>query len=716
MLELGLIGRRRVRLVRQSESAECGLASLAMVAGFHGLDIDLGTLRRRFPPSQRGATLKTLMEVADGIGFTPRAVKVSLERLGDLQLPAVLHWDMNHFVVLERVTGSAEGFKALVHNPDGRSEWLPSAEVSRHFTGVALELRPGAGFTQGEQRQSLQLRQLWGKATGFKRSLGQVLVLSVVLQVVVMAGPYYMQIAVDSALPAMDHNLLVVLALGFGLLVLIEAAAETLRAFVLLAASSSLSFGIASNIVRHLLRLPVEWFNRRDMGDILSRFQSINPVQTVLTSDAVESLIDGVMTIAVLIIMYWYSPALATVALVAFILYALLRLLSFEREREATEATIVFRGKEQSSLMETIRGITTLRLFGRETLRHGLWQARMTDAVNSDVRARRIAIWQHAGNIVIFGLEHVIIIWIAVGMVMSGSGFSLGMLFAFMAYKRQFTVRAADLTAKWIAFRKLRLHLDRLSDIALSPEDRGVEPEGAPREPLQGALELRGVTYRYSDSDPQVLKGVDLAVAPGEHLVITGTSGGGKSTLMKVMLGLVPPESGEVLVDGVPLARYGLRSFRGQIAAVMQEDSLFTGSLAENIALFDDAVDMERVAEVAAIAAIHDEIKAMPMQYETQVGDMGSTLSGGQKQRVLLARALYRQPRILFIDEGTSHLDPTREQEITAAISRMGVTRISIAHRQETVASGDRVFELKAGRLIDLPRLRRGAAGSAASP
>lgn len=700
MLDLGLTSRKRIRLVRQSESAECGLACLAMTAGYHGLDIDLGTLRRRFPPSQRGATLKTLMEIADAIGLIPRGVKLGLDRLGNLHLPAILHWDMNHFVVLEAVTGSGERGRALIHNPDGRTAWLDITEVSKHFTGVALELRPGPEFVRGEQRQSLRLWELWGRATGLKRSLAQVLVLSVVLQATVMIAPYYMQLAVDSALPAMDEDLLVVLALGFGLLVLIEVAAETLRGFVLLAASSLLSFGIASNVVRHLLRLPVEWFSRREMGDVLSRFQSITPIQSILTSGAVESLIDGVMAIFLLAVMFWYSPALASIALFAFLLYALTRALSFEREREALEASIVLRGKEQTSLMETIRGITTLRLFGRETVRHGLWQARMADVVNSDVRAYRISTWQHAGNMTIFGIENIVIVWLAVNLVMSGSGFSLGMMFAFMAYKFQFTGRASALVQKWVAFRKLRLHLDRLADIALSPQDRGMGDAESPVVELRGEIELRDIAFRYSPTDPLVLVDVDLKVSPGEHLVITGASGGGKSTLVKVMLGLVSPHEGQIFVDGIPLNQYGLRNYRSQIAAVMQEDSLFTGTLAENIALFDDTIDYERVAEVASISAIHEDIKLMPMQYDTLVGDMGSTLSGGQKQRVLLARALYRRPRILVIDEGTSHLDPARERQITAAISAMGITRVSIAHRKETIDSADRVLELRDGRLV----------------
>lgn len=216
---------------------------------------------------------------------------------------------------------------------------------------------------------------------------------------------------------------------------------------------------------------------------------------------------------------------------------------------------------------------------------------------------------------------------------------------------------------------------------------------------LKGKIELRDVFYRYSPSDPLVLDGVNLTVEPGEHVAITGPSGDGKSTLVKLLLGLVEPDAGAGLADGLPLARFGYKSFHEQVAAVLQEDSLFAGSLADNIALFDDTVDMNRVVAAAMAASIHDDITRMPMQYETLVGDMGSTLSGGQKQRVLLARALYRQPKILIMDEGTAHLDTAHEHAVNAAISAMGITRIIIAHRQETIAQASRVLVMAGGKL-----------------
>lgn len=349
--------------------------------------------------------------------------------------------------------------------------------------------------------------------------------------------------------------------------------------------------------------------------------------------------------------------------------------------------------------------MTTLRLFGRETLRHALWQTQLTDAVNADVRVARIRIWQSAANTLIFGIENILAIWLAVGFVIDGKGFSVGMVFAYLAYKSQFMEKSAALINQAIAFKMLGLHLERLSDITLSDEDKSFGASADIETEVRGKIELRDVFYRYAPSDPLVLDGLNLTIEPGEHIAITGPSGGGKSTLVKLLLGLVEPVAGELLVDGLPLNRFGYKSYREQIGAVLQEDSLFAGTIADNIALFDDAVDMDRLVAAAVAASIHADIIGMPMRYETLVGDMGSTLSGGQKQRLLLARALYRQPKILIMDEGTAHLDVQHEQAVNAAIATLGITRIIIAHRQETIAQAQRVVVMLAGKLHALQNL-----------
>ena len=693
-LHTGFTAAKRVRLVRQTEMTECGLACLAMIAGSYGFDVDLGSLRRRFQPSMRGASLKSLIAMADAMGLSARAVKLPLEELANLHVPAVLHWDMNHFVVVERVKRG----KVLIHNPDGRSRWCGLAEVSKHFTGVALELRPADDFETGRQRQTLKLSQLWRRMTGLKRALVQTLVLSLVMQAFVLASPYYMQVALDSVLPALDHDLLTVLALGFGLFTLINGGASLLRSFVLLSAGSSLGYGVASNIARRLFRLPVDWFEKRHVGDILSRFQSVTPIQQALTQGAVGALIDGVLAVLILAVMLFYSIKLTLIALAAFALYAIVRVISFAAQRDAQEEAIVASGKEQTTMVESVRGIVTLRLFNRESARHALWQTKLADSVNANIHLSRIGIWQSVANTLLFGLENILTIWLAIGLVISG-GFSVGMVFAYLAYKTQFTQRAASLIDQAINFRMLGLHLDRLSDIALADQDSGFNQPPVARTDLSGRVELRNVRFRYSPTDPWVLDGINLVIEPGEHLAITGPSGGGKSTLVKVMLGLLEPDSGEVLVDGLPLKQFGYSHYREQVGAVLQDDHLFGGSIADNIALFEDSPNMERIFGAAQAAAIHDDIARMPMGYETLVGDMGSSLSGGQKQRLLLARALYRGPALLVMDEGTSHLDSIRERAINETVAKSGITRIIVAHRAETIAAAERLAIVDRGRL-----------------
>jgi len=696
-LDLGLWRGQRVRLVRQSQAAECGLAALTMVANFHGFATDLGTMRRQFEPSLRGTTLKSLIAMADAIGLTPRAVKLPLENLKDLHLPAILHWDMNHFVVLEAVANG----KALIHNPEGTSQWLPIAALSPHFTGVGLELRPADNFEPAGHRERLRLSQLWRRITGLKRAILQTIVLSIVLEAFVLASPYYMQVAIDNALPALDHDLLTMLALGFGLFTIINAGASLLRSFVLLSTGASLGYGITSNVARRLFRLPISWFEKRHVGDVLSRFQSVTPIQQFMTQGAVSAMIDGTLALFTLVLMMFYSATLTLVALTAFGLYGLVRALSFPAQRVAQEETIVTAGKEQLAVIETLRGIVTLRLFNRENERHMLWQSRLVDWTNAGVALSRVRIWQSSLNTLILGLETILSVWLAIGLVIDG-GFSVGMVFAFMAYKTQFLQRGVSLIDQSIAFKMLGLHLERLSDIALTEQDLSIGETSKHSVPLQGAIEFRDVSYRYSPTDPVVLDNISFAVQPGEFVAITGPSGGGKTTIAKLLLGLLEPDEGQVLVDGKPLGEFGYRNFREQIAAVLQEDSLFVGSLADNIALFADEPDKERIETAATAAAIHDDIMAMPMDYDTLIGDMGSALSGGQKQRLLLARALYRQPRLLVLDEGTSHLDAAREQMVNKAVGDLGITRIIIAHRLETILSASRIFAVDQGRIADV--------------
>ncbi len=694
-LDFSLFPSAKVKHIRQTEITECGIACLAMISSFHGLTIDMAIMRRKFAPSNRGASLQSLMIIADKIGFATRALRVELEDLEAITLPAIIHWDLNHYVVLEKVNGK----KALIHDPASGSSWIRLSDVSRHFTGIALEVEPTQSFETGNITQRLRLTNLWSNIRGLKRSAFQVIFLSVILQVYALVSPYYLQVAVDSALPQLNSSFIEVLALGFGLFAVLNGAATLLRSSVLLSIGSSFGYGLSSNVARKLFRLPIDWFSRRQVGDILSRFQSVIPIRKMLAEDAPSAVVDGALASLTLVMMFVYSGTLALVSLTALTIFASVRIILFYPQQAAQEAMIAAGGREQSVLIETIRGIKPLRLAGRESLRHSLWQGKLTDAVNGSIRYQRLVNWQSALQTTIFAIENICIIWLAVRLVIAG-GFSTGMIFAYLAYKTQFLNSGASLITKAADFKMLSLHLNRISDIALSSEDPAFQTDTGNTAVLKGKIELRDVSYQYGSDDQPVLSGVNLTIECGESVAITGPSGGGKSTLVQIILGLAKPTSGQILIDDLPLQSFGYRSYHAQIAAVLQDDSIFGGTIGQNISLFDESADYALMHECARIAAINDDIESMPMGYETLVGEMGSALSGGQIQRLLLARALYRRPRILVMDEGTSSLDETKEREINAAVSAMGITRVIIAHRKETINSADRIVYLSHGTIV----------------
>jgi ATP-binding cassette, subfamily B, bacterial CvaB/MchF/RaxB len=684
---LNFRGRARLPVILQTEAAECGLACLAMIASYFGHRIDIDTLRRRHPVSLKGVTLRSLIEIAQHLKLACRPLRIELSHVSKLRLPAILHWDMSHFVVLKGATRK----EIVIHDPALGERVLSYAEASNHLSGVAVETWPLADFSVKDERTRLPLSAFFGGVRGTVHALAQIFALSIVLEICLIAAPFYIQLAMDQVIASGDVDLLVMLAVGFGLVTAISVAAKTLRSVTSLSLQNTLHFAMGSRLFHHLVRLPLAYFEKRHIGDILSRFISLEPIRNVVAEGLITAGIDGLMGVVTLTVIFLYSPVLGGVVVTAFLLYLALRLALYRQFRERSEAVIRSKAQENSTLIETLRAIQSLKLFNRESERESQWLNRYAGVINASVRVGRTKILFGTLNEAIFGLENIVTVYLAVRMALNGQ-LTIGMIFAIMAYKHSFMTKAVSLVETALDFRILELHVERLSDIALStPEPGHDRPLGYAR-PISGRIELRNVWFRYAETEPFVLEGINLMVEPGALVTIMGPSGGGKTTLVKIMLGLLEPTSGEVLIDSIPLTTIGAQAYRQQVGAVMQEDQLLSGSIADNICFFDSAYDQDRMIECARLAGVHDEIMAMPMTYNSLIGDMGSSLSGGQKQRVLLARALYRQPKLLFLDEGTAHLDTEREAEVYRNLRGLQITRINVAHRPGMSSAADQVF------------------------
>lgn len=722
-----LYTKKRVPVVLQSEAAECGLACMTMIAQYYSDKRDLNALRQSVSVSLRGTTLKDVMRIASDLGFQTRAIKIEMEHLAQLSCPAILHWNMNHFVVLTKVKGKT----LTIHDPALGERKLTYPEASKYITGIALEVTPSDTFSPKKSAPRLGLSQFFTRTTGFKRNLLTLFALSIVLQLFALASPYYMQTVVDDVLIYNNDALLKALAIGFALLLIIETFTNGIRKFVILSVSSRLQLQMSASVFKHLLSLPLDYFDKRHIGDVVSRFGSLASIREFLTTGLVTALLDGLMAVITLAVMILYSPKLTLVVVAIMLAYLVVRLGLLPFIKRLTTERIALAALEQSHFMESVRAILPIRVYSQEVQRHGQWQNKLVATLNKDITLGKINIGSALTNQLLFGAENLVVVYFGASLVMEGT-LSIGMLLAFMAYKARFVSALDGVVNKLIELSMLGVHFNRLSDILLTPsqhkplslkakddtfEKQNVHfsnadvpnsststslapnvltPDGASTPSLLDAktrpvaLKATAFSYRYSETNAWVFKNLMFSVHSGEIVAITGDSGCGKSTMLKCLMGLYPVSEGNIEHPS---------STNPVIASVLQEDTCLSGTIAQNICCFEEAPDLKKMVYVAQLACIHEDIMQMPMQYHSLVGDMGSSLSGGQKQRLLLARALYQEPDILFLDEASSHLDMENEAQINHHLKSLNMTRIIVAHRPQSIAMADKVYRLENGNL-----------------
>ncbi|EOL9281271.1 colicin V export peptidase/ABC transporter CvaB [Escherichia coli] len=686
---LDLRWQRRVPVIHQTETAECGLACLAMICGHFGKNIDLIYLRRKFNLSARGATLAGINGIAEQLGMATRALSLELDELRVLKTPCILHWDFSHFVVLVSVKRN----RYVLHDPARGIRYISREEMSRYFTGVALEVWPGSEFQSETLQTRISLRSLINSIYGIKRTLAKIFCLSVVIEAINLLMPVGTQLVMDHAIPAGDRGLLTLISAALMFFILLKAATSTLRAWSSLVMSTLINVQWQSGLFDHLLRLPLAFFERRKLGDIQSRFDSLDTLRATFTTSVIGFIMDSIMVVGVFVMMLLYGGYLTWIVLCFTTIYIFIRLVTYGNYRQISEECLVREARAASYFMETLYGIATVKIQGMVGIRGAHWLNMKIDAINSGIKLTRMDLLFGGINTFVTACDQIVILWLGAGLVIDNQ-MTIGMFVAFSSFRGQFSERVASLTSFLLQLRIMSLHNERIADIALhEKEEKKPEIEiVAHMGPI--SLETNGLSYRYDSQSAPIFSALSLSVAPGESVAITGASGAGKTTLMKVLCGLFEPDSGRVLINGIDIRQIGINNYHRMIACVMQDDRLFSGSIRENICGFAEEMDEEWMVECARASHIHDVIMNMPMEYETLIGELGEGLSGGQKQRIFIARALYRKPGILFMDEATSALDSESEHFVNVAIKNMNITRVIIAHRETTLRTVDRVISI----------------------
>lgn len=690
--------RRKTPIILQSEAAECGIACLVMISSFYGLNIDLFNFRQRYGSPAQGVTLLSLNKTAERAGLRSRALSLDIDEINQLKLPCIIHWGMNHYVVLTKVRKTS----FVVHDPTLGKRIIGMQEMSNYFTGVALELWPDQNFKQEKAKSRLRLLDLMRNIIGLKNTLIKIFAFSVVIEAIGLLLPVGTQMVTDHVIMAHDQSLLAVICIGLVSFTLFRTFISMLRAWISLTLNTLTNIQWKTTLFDHLTSLPLSFFEKRHLGDIQSRFSSLDVIRSTFTNSIVTGIIDTIMTIGLLIMLTLYGGWLVWVVVGFTLCYAIMRLATYRFYRRVSEEQVIKGARSSSHFMESLYGIATIKALNLKERRSQNWLNLNIDACNAGIKQTRFDMMFSGINTLISSIDQVVILWLGALAVIDNS-MTLGMFMAFSAYRGQFSQRASSLIDLFMQLRMLSLHNERLSEIVFTEPESEIPSRRVFEQDKGVKLEVKSLSYQYDAFTQPVFSNLNIVVEPGESVALIGPSGVGKTTLLKVMCGLLSPTSGDVFADKLDINKIGLNNYRLSTACVLQEDRLFSGSIAENICGFEDNADEAFIIECARNSNIHDEIMKMPMGYETLIGELGTGISGGQKQRLLIARALYRRPGILFMDEATSHLDLNNEASINQAISNLSITRIIVAHRPSTIASADRVIDLSDYSSISQP-------------
>lgn len=666
-------------------AGHCGLVCLAAVAANLGEHNLLKQARAERAVSTRGMTAYDIIQLAKRFGLKARGLRVDVVDLGRVTMPCILHWGTAHFVVLTAI----DDHRAVIFDPSvGTREYSLDA-LTEQYDGVTIEVSRGDTFQRNiASRFESPLRKLIATAPAIRSRALQVVLLAVFAEGLTLMNPLFLQWTVDRGILGRERNVVFMLAISFAALVVLQTLAASARSVILIKLRTTLNFHWRSHSFMHVLKLPMSFFEKAALRDTAGRLSSIERIENTLTGALLESVTDVVVVVAALVIMFVYSALLSGIVLVAVAVVVLSDCLCRRPAVAAHEDYFRASAKAQLHLLESIGAVRTIKLYRREEARHAVLEDLIRRQHSLAATVRRLGIRQTSFRSLVAGLQHVAVLsW--GGLLAADGRLTLGALMAFIAYTMVLGSRVPLLLERLIELKTLNVDAERFEKIASTQEEPTATKLPRVDWSRAPAISFSHVRFRYALNEPHVLDGVTFDVESGDFVVVTGPSGCGKTTLLKLLVGVLPLSDGDIRVCGFPIGEIE-QHCREWMGVVLQDDVLLSGSIADNISFFGAERNQEWMGECARIACIHDEISAMPMGYETLVGQQYPVLSDGQKQRVLLARALYKRPTILVLDGPMSHLDAELEQRISDQLARLSITRLVVAHRQESISMAHR--------------------------
>ena len=689
---------RRVPVVLQLNAVECGAACLAMILGYFGRKTRLEECRSKCDPGRDGVSAKTIVAAARAFALRTRAFSLPPGDCGGLELPCIVFWKNNHFVVLEK--WGAERV-TLVDPSWGRRE-ISRSDFESGFSGIALQFAPTGDFdkrTDPAPDFTIEcLRRIW-QTPGTSKMLAQILFATLLLQALGFALPLFTKWVVDDVMRLRATGSMNLLGAGALVVAFTTGCISYLRAAVLIRLERHIDSSLMLGFFEHLLSLPYRFFQQRSSGDLLMRLASNSNIREALASHTTAALLDGALVIVFLVALIHVSPAIALAALVVAALEMILLLATARRLHCLVQSDVASQAASQSCLIESLGGIETLKASGAEHSTLARWSALLARQLDASQQRGTYTAKVEAAMTMLRTFSPLFLLWLGGGMVANGS-MTLGAMLATNALAAAFLQPVASLVLSGQRLQLAGTHIERIADVMRAQPEQSAQLPISDRQ-ISGRISIRDVSFRYDTHSPNVLEHISFDIHPGQKVALVGKSGSGKSTLARLLLGLYMPVDGEILYDGVPTPEINLRWLRGCWGTVLQNAVLFGASIRDNIAFHASSLPIEDLKRAARLAEIDSDIAQMPMRYETRIDEAGGSLSGGQKQRLAIARALAIKPRLLMLDEATSHMDAITEAAVNRNLDTLSCTRVVIAHRLSTIRNADLIVVLDDGRVVE---------------